>query len=396
MSNKNPCELCAVTHPVRTQADMAEFMAAIKSVLIERGPMTVRAMFYQLVKTPTRDWKDYQEIWGNDDNAPEFAGRKFVICKTENEAERVSDVLVTMRENSLIDDAPEKEKLDWYWILDYSRTTRVPSCYSSPREAIADAAYFYKADMWKHAETQVMLWCEKNTLSGQIAPLAEEWQVPFTATSGFSSVTNIYQAAERIKKIGKPVYVYALGDYDPSGERITESLETNLKRYLKHIAPNLEFHFERLTVLPEHIEKWNLPTRPTKAGKKNTHAGKEGSERRAKWEVQESVEVDAIDPDTLTELINDKLKWHVLDSVRLEASVDEDAAIFALKLAAGDVGKSSIEENAKWWAGERRQMNKKWSDELGSESTLEYMRAKVQEARREAMNGWVSSEEEFI
>jgi hypothetical protein len=353
-------------------------------------------MFYQLVKTPTRAWKEYQQIYSDDDDPPAFRGRKFIICKTENEADRVSDVLGEMRENSLIKDAPEAEKLEWHWILDYSRTTRVPSCYSSPREAIADAAYFYKADMWKYAETQVMLWCEKNTLSGQIAPLANEWQVPFTATSGFSSKTIIFEAAKRIKEIGKPAYVYALGDYDPSGERITESLEGTLARYLSCIAPNLEFHFERIAVLPAQIKEWDLPTRPTKVGKKNTHAGKEGSERREKWEVQESVEVDAIDPDTLATLITEKLSGHVSDSVQLDAAIAEDAAIFAMKMAAGDVGRSSIEADSEFWATFRRQSSKEWSDQFGTKSALEYAREDVNKARSEALDGWIKTEEETI
>jgi len=391
MAAKNPCELCEMTHAIRTQTDMNEFRSAIKAALAERGPMTVRAMFYQLVKTPTKAWKEHQEIWSGQDDPPAFRGRKTIICKTENEAERVSNVIGEMRENSLIDNVAEEEKLEWHWILDYSRTTRVPSCYSSPREAIADAAFFYKADMWKHANTQVMLWCEKNTLSGQIAPIADEWQVPFTATSGFQSKTIVYQAAERIKKIGKPAYIYALGDADPSGETITESLESTLRRYLGRIAPGLELRFERLAVLPEQIEKWGLPTRPTKD---STHAGKKGSKKREERLKLPSVEVDSIDPDRLEQLITDKLKWHVADSVRLEASIDEDAAIVALELAAGEAGKSGIEKNAESWATWRRQQSQEWADQFGPESALEHVRKAVEEGRRNAVLGWVSKEED--
>jgi hypothetical protein len=77
-----------------------------------------------------------------------------------------------------------------------------------------------------------------------------------------------------------------------AGEKIEEAL--------REMAPDSEIEFERIAVEAWQIERWNLPTRPTKA-----------SDTRAKNFGKVSVELDAIDPDTLRGIVLGAIEQHL-------------------------------------------------------------------------------------
>jgi hypothetical protein len=85
-----------------------------------------------------------------------------------------------------------------------------------------------------------------------------------------------------------PVYIYHLGDFDPSGVNAGEKIEETLRE----MAPDAEIHFARIAVTPNQIDTWNLPTRPTKT-----------TDSRANDFGDISVELDAIEPDLLRNLV---------------------------------------------------------------------------------------------
>lgn len=67
-----------------------------------------------------------------------------------------------------------------------------------------------------------------------------------------------------------------------------------------------EFTFTRLAVNEDQIQKWDLPTRPTKT-----------SDTRSKNFTGDSVELDAIRPDILREIVRNAIESH-LDKQLLE------------------------------------------------------------------------------
>jgi hypothetical protein len=115
-------------------------------------------------------------------------------------------------------------------------------------------------------------------------------------TRGYSSLTFLANAAEEITEIGKPTYIYHLGDYDPSGQDAARKIEEELRQ----LAPDAEIHFERLAVTPWQIEAWDLPSRPTKQ-----------TDTRAKGFAAESVELDSIPPETLRTLVEEAITKHI-------------------------------------------------------------------------------------
>ena len=105
------------------------------------------------------------------------------------------------------------------------------------------------------------------------------------------------QQAEKLKGETRPVFLYLLGDHDPSGVNAHESIETTLKAML----PYNELHFDRLGVTEQQIKRWNLPSRPTK----------KDDSRAAAWGDKRSVELDAIEPNRLRTLVRNAIERHM-------------------------------------------------------------------------------------
>ncbi|QEG35160.1 hypothetical protein Pr1d_24510 [Bythopirellula goksoeyrii] len=115
-------------------------------------------------------------------------------------------------------------------------------------------------------------------------------------TRGYPSVSYIYEAARTIEYQEKPAHLYYFGDRDPSGVDIDRFVEERIRE----IAPKVELYFHRIAVTEEQIDQYQLPTRPTKK-----------TDSRSKSFKGESVEVDAIAPDTLRELCESCITEHL-------------------------------------------------------------------------------------
>ena len=92
---------------------------------------------------------------------------------------------------------------------------------------------------------------------------------------------------------------------------------------LRTFAPETEIHFECVAVTPEQIVDWQLPTRPTKK-----------TDSRSKNFKGESVEVDAIEPEKLRELVRDCIQRHVdVDALEVLEVAEESEREILYELA---------------------------------------------------------------
>jgi hypothetical protein len=257
----------------RTKADIERLKAAIYETVREDKPMTVRQVFYRLVS----------------------AG---VIDKTENEYKNsVGRLLVAMRR--------EKE-LPFAWIADNTRWMRKPTTHSCLDDALELTARTYRRALWDDQDAYVEIWTEKDALAGVLYEETKLWDVPLMVSRGFASISYLYEAAEVISDKDKPAFLYYLGDRDPSGVHIDRVIEQRLRE----LAPYAEIHFQRVAVRPEQISQWDLPTRPTKR-----------TDSRCKSFEGQSVEVDAIPPRQLREIVRQCIEQHV-DRAQLEVTRD--------------------------------------------------------------------------
>jgi hypothetical protein len=143
-------------------------------------------------------------------------------------------------------------------------------------------------------DAYIEIWVEKDALAGVILPITVQYDIPLMVARGFSSITFLNSAAEAIADQNKPAYIYHLGDWDPWGQRAGDKIEETLRER------GAEIHFEKLAVTAEQIEGWELPSRPTK----QVGIGKD-------WEGGDSVELDAIHPDDLRNLVREAIEQHI-------------------------------------------------------------------------------------
>ncbi len=246
----------------RTKAQMEAIRDAIFSELEETHPQTVRHVFYRMASldvVPKQEKLGYQTV------------------KIQ---------LLNMRKDG---------RLPWAWIADSTRWQRKPRSYGSLEEALKRTAEFYRRDIWRHAEHYVEVWCESDSIASVIMEVTAEYDVPLMVSRGFSSATYLWGAAQYIAKVGKPVYVYYFGDWDPSGKIIPKVIERELRRH----APNAEIHFDRIGITPEQIQDLELPTKPPKT---STHSkGFKGG----------TVEIEAMPVPVLLDLVRGAIEQHI-------------------------------------------------------------------------------------
>lgn len=236
---------------------------ALHVALYYDHPMTVRQVFYRLVSGG-------------------------VIAKTE--AEYKSTIVRLLAEMRRAGEIP------YGWIADNTRWMRKPRTHSSLEAALELTAETYRRSLWNNQDAYVEVWLEKDALAGVLYEITARYDVPLMVTRGYPSLTFLHSAAEEIAEQECPVFLYYFGDHDPSGVHIPQKVEEELRR----LAPAADLCFERVAVTPEQIEEWELPTRPTKK-----------TDTRAKNFEGESVEVDAIPPGTLRELVADCIEQHI-------------------------------------------------------------------------------------
>jgi hypothetical protein len=208
------------------------------------------------------------------------------VPKTEGGYRQVQYQLREMRRTGIV---------PYGWIADNTRWKIKPRTFNGLTEAINHWQVAYRRDLWSEQEVHVEIWVEKDALAGVINPITQQYDVPLFVARGFSSLTFAYEAAEEIKAIGKPAYIYHFGDFDPSGVCAAGKIREEL---IQHGAPVM---FERVAVTEEQINHWSLPTRGVK--KTDTRAGQ--------WPYPFSCELDAIPPQKLRDLVQEYIERHI-------------------------------------------------------------------------------------
>jgi hypothetical protein len=244
------------------RADLLELLASAQ-------PVTVRQAFYLAVSA-------------------------MLVAKTEQEYKgTICRLLGEMRREGV---------LPWEWIADHTRWMRKPQTYTSLEQALVETAQLYRRSVWRDQDAYVEVWLEKDALAGVLYPITELWDVPLMVSRGYANLSYLYEAAQAIKAQRKPAFIYYFGDWDPSGVDIPRNIEEQLRTF----SGGADITFCRVAVQPWQIATWQLPTRPTKT-----------SDSRSKAFTGESVEVDAIPPQRLRDMVTECIEQHI-DRQRLE------------------------------------------------------------------------------
>jgi len=207
--------------------------------------------------------------------------------------------------------------VDWVAIVDRTRELRTSPHWSSPKEVIKSAELGYSIDKWEGQPYRPEVWIEKDALTGVIAPICEQLDVPYFACRGYNSLSEMWRASNRFSnnlKVGQVPFIIHLGDHDPSGLDMTNDI---IKRS-ELLTGRDDFTVKRIALNYDQVEQYNPPPNPAKFSdpRASDYIGKFG---RSSWEL------DALDPVTISNLIEteilairDNEKWEAAKVVEAE------------------------------------------------------------------------------
>jgi hypothetical protein len=247
-------------------------MDAIRDAMIrlacENQPLTVRQLFYLLVSA-------------------------HVIDKTEAEYKQTVVRLAL--------DLRRSGDIPWDWVVDRTRWFFKPKTYHSLADALEKSASLYRRSLWMDAPMRVQVWCESMSVAGIIDDVTDEWDVPLYPGKGYSSHDFLRSAARDIASSGVDTMVYLLGDYDPSGQDIIRFVSKSLRDYAAEVDLSVRIYFQTVAVTEQQIVDWGLPG----------HPAKKTDSRHRRYGIDHAVELEAIPPDRLRELVRDRITSHI-------------------------------------------------------------------------------------
>ena len=257
----------------RTKAALWDLDAALVEILRVHQPASVREVFYQAVVAnlvPKKDEVGYRVVQRR---------------------------LALLRRDGVI---------PYTWIADNSRRVVGYQRWYDPEDFIRSISALYTRDYWADNDVRVEVWVEKEALVGVLQPVVvDELGLDLYPARGFSSMSYLERAGATIREIGVATHVYVLSDLDPSGVNIAEKIAEDLVRF----AAPTDVVIARIAVTPEQVRTLRLPTRET--------TEKDPRAARFAREVGDfSVELEAIPPNTLRQIVRDAALRH-MDPARL-------------------------------------------------------------------------------
>jgi len=227
-----------------------------------------------------------------------------------------------------VSDARMTGDIDWNAIVDRTRNVQSNPHWSEPRDIIRAAAHQFQYDKWLDQADRVEVWIEKDALTGVIAGICSELDVPYFSCRGYTSQSELWRGAQRVlechRSLTQRTVILHLGDHDPSGIDMTRDITDRLEIFTGFTHGD-EFTVERIALNEEQVLLYNPPPNPTKM-----------TDSRSDSYVEifgyQSWELDALDPTVLVNLIRDKVSVHRDDELWNDAVLEEEKAREQLSL----------------------------------------------------------------
>ncbi len=256
------------------QAKTRELLTQAQAVLDEYRqywPLTCRQIFYRLVGAHGYD-------------------------KTEAAYGRLCHHLANARRARLI---------SFGAIRDDGVTTKYNLHWDDKDAFIAHLRYLtnnYKRDRLAGQEYHIEVWCEAAGMLPQLHEVAKPYSVQVYSSGGFDSLTAKKELANRICRIEKPTVILHLGDYDPSGESIFDSVAEDVAAFVEADRRHglITVQFERVALTGFQVGLYDLPTAPPKA-----------TDSRSKAWTGGTCQLEALPPDIIADILREAIEQHI-------------------------------------------------------------------------------------
>lgn len=164
----------------------------------------------------------------------------------------------------------------------------------------------YTRDKLAAQHMHLEVWCEAAGMLPQLDDVAEPYSVRVYSSGGFDSLTAKKDLADRICRIGKPTVILHLGDYDPSGVSIFDSVAEDVAAFVEADRPwgTINATFERVALTADQVRQYDLPTAPPKA-----------TDSRSKGWDGGTCQLEALPPNIIADILREEIECR-LDMVQ--------------------------------------------------------------------------------
>lgn len=214
----------------------------------------------------------------------QFVARDLIPNK-DTEYKKLGAILLDARMAGLV---------DWDAIVDRTRNLRSLAHWDDPASIVDACASQFRIDLWAGQQYRPEVWIEKDALVGVISGVCESLDVPYFSCRGYTSVSEIWGGAMRLKKYvkaGQTPIILHFGDHDPSGIDMTRDIRDRMRTF------GVPLEVRRLALNMDQVEQYEPPPNPAKMTDTRC-AG-----YIAEYETESSWELDALEPAVLAALI---------------------------------------------------------------------------------------------
>jgi len=206
--------------------------------------------------------------------------------------DRISKQLVYAREQDII---------PWHWIVDETRSVERAHTWADPEEFAEVVVGSYRRNFWQGQSIRVEVWSEKGTVRGTLAPILRQYAVAFRVLHGFGSATVVHGISEESLRDPRPLVVFYVGDWDPSGLCMSErDLPQRIDRYGGVVC------LQRIALTSPDVSEGSLPS---------FEAESKRGDSRYRWFVENygtrCWELDALSPVILRERVETNIRNHI-------------------------------------------------------------------------------------
>ena len=219
----------------------------------------------------------------------------------------------------LLNDLRKKRVIPFPWVTDNIRSTIKPSSWTGLQDFADTVREAYRRDFWSELPDHVEIIVAKDTAAGRIAPVTRAYDVPLHPLRGYSSTSFTWSITQHWRQIDTPIYVYYVGDHDPSGRNLERSIRESLTEY-----SGRDFCWERLAVEPHQFDEFDViplapKTRDTRYQKFVAEYG------------DKCAEVEAIAANDLRDMVQTAIESHIPTNQweRLQKIEDEERQTWA-------------------------------------------------------------------
>jgi hypothetical protein len=196
------------------------------------------------------------------------------------------------------------------WITDNTRTRYQSEVWASKDAAINDMIRYYRRDLWRSQPRHVEVWCESDSIAGIIVGLCDEYGVPLLPCRGQAPKRFVYDSAQAYGRLGKPVTVLYVGDFDPCGLDIGNSVRDRISRYLPP-GSGVEIDFQRIAITGQQVLEDSLPGHGLNRNIAPAVRERFLTECSAYGIPGEAVEAEAMPPEDLRDLVTRHILRHI-------------------------------------------------------------------------------------